>query len=965
MVRFLAAGGVLLLAIGLVSGQKGQEVDYVHDVLPIFKAHCLPCHDAESQSGGLDLTKYADVKLQVKPGKPDDSNLLHRVLGKGNMPQMPMGFAPLGEAKIATIRTWIASGAIEEGKVKRTHWAYIKPVQTKPPVVKGTWAKSPIDSFVLAKLQTNKLSPSPEADRAVLLRRVSLDLTGLPPMPKEIESFLADRSPNAFEKVVDRLLASPHYGERQAQFWLDLARYADTHGYEADRSRTAYLYRDWVINAYNKNLPFDKFSIEQLAGDLLPDPSLESLVATGFHRNSMFNEEGGVDAEESMFETVLDRVGTTATVWMGSTLACARCHDHKFDPFTQEDFYRFGAYFANNQFEERGDPAVGQRKFYEPQITVLGNDQKAKLSTLQTELAKAKAAYDVSRKDIQGLFSEARSLKWTPVQPSSIKSQAGTVLARQIDGSYRAEGPVTPSDVYVLEVGNVKATGIQVEAIPDDAFPAKGPGRASSGNFILSKVELYVNDKPVNFVAAASRIQNGYSASGLSDDNPDTGWAVYPFQGKHSAIVLEAPREGRVRLELRFDSKTWPEHLLGRFRVSLTGNPAPSRFALTDEAWQLIQKDILLPKELETVTAELTRFSPERLKVDRLAAEIKTIQDMAPSAAVMRDKPTEGPLQMPLHNRGEFLNKGTLVTAMTPGFLSSASARPGNRLDLARWLVSPENPLAARVQVNRMWAQLFGRGLVETEEDFGTQGAKPTHPELLDWLAVEFVKSGWNVKAMFKRIVMSATYRQSSAGSKDSWAKDPSNELLSRGPRFRMDAEMIRDNALAASGLINRKIGGPSVFPYQPDGIWNSPYSGEAWREAKDETRYRRGLYVFWKRTSPYPSFMAFDATSRETCTPRRIRTNTPLQALALMNDPVMLEAAEALGSVMRKHGKTDQDHLREGFQRCTGRKPVEAEMNRLLKLVASLRAKKLDDPTVWRLVANTLLNLDETITKG
>lgn len=963
MIRVFAAGGVALLAIGMVSGQKGQEVDYVHDVLPIFKAHCMPCHDGESASGGLDLTKYAQAKALVKTGKPNESVLLRRALGLDGLPQMPMGFAPLSESKLATLRTWIASGAVEEGKVKRTHWAYLPPKQsTLPQVKQKTWVRNPIDAFVLSRLEREKMKPAPEADKAVLLRRVTLDLTGLPPTPEEVHSFLNDKSPTAYERVVNRLLASPHFGERRTQFWLDLARYADTHGYEADRSRQAYLYRDWVISAFNANMPFDKFTIEQLAGDLLPNPTKDQLIATGFNRNSMFNEEGGVDADESMFETVIDRLSTTSTVWMASTLACARCHDHKFDPFTQEDFYRFGAYFNHNEYEELGDAKVGQRKFYEPNIAILTKAQEAQLAKLEGNLKIAEASLaKVSAVD-ESLIKEAKSLRWeTPAL--IVETAQGTKLERQDDGSYLVVGKPAKNDTYLIEFNTDARSGLQIEALPDPSLPQKGPGFATSGNFILSKLELSAEGKPVTFNAAAGQTQAGYTVAGLTDNNTETGWAIYPYQGQRSTLVLGATFSGKVQLALKFESKQWPDHLLGRFRISTTTTKSPERFALSNVALTLLAKSTLTPDERKMLGDAFATNSPEMREVTRLRTEIANLRSQAPTAMVMRDRPTKGPLKMAFHNRGEFLNKGDMVEAKTPAFLAFKTSR-GNRLDLAKWLVSKQHPLTARVQVNRFWAQLFGRGIVETEEDFGTQSSPPTHPELLDWLAVEFMKTNWNVKAIFKTMVMSATYRQSSAGTKAAWAKDPSNELLGRGPRFRMDAEMIRDVALQASGLLNNEVGGPSVYPPQPDGIWNSPYSGEAWREQKDESRYRRGLYIFWKRTAPYPSFMALDASSRETCTPRRIRTNTPLQALALMNDPAMLEAATALGAkmVMRK---TDAERVREGFLRCTSRRPSPDEEARLLKLARSLRAKKLDEPAVWRLVANTLLNLDETITKG
>jgi hypothetical protein len=621
----------------------------------------------------------------------------------------------------------------------KPHWAYVKPVRPALPKVNHSrWPRNPIDAFILARLEKEKLKPSPEADRVTLIRRLSLDLTGLPPTIAEVDAFAADRSKDAYEKLADRLLASPHFGERWARLWLDLARYADSHGYEKDPPRSIWPYRDWVINAFNRNLPFDQFTVEQIAGDMLPDATLDQKIASGFNRNTMINTEGGVDAEQSRVETIVDRVNTTATVWLGSTLACAQCHSHKYDPFTLNEYYQFFAFFNNADEPQLDVPSAAQRARQKP-----------------------------SSGDAAG---------------QEIKKDIPTTLVMQ----ERAE----PRETHVLTRGN--------------------------------------------FLAPAEKVSPGVPA--------------------------------------------------------------------------------ILPP----------------------------------------------------------LPKG----------------QAANRLTLARWLVSPDNPLTARVTVNRFWEQIFGRGLVETVEDFGTQGQRPTHPELLDWLATEFIRQNWDMKAMLRLIVTSATYRQSSRSTPALLERDPCNRLYAHGPRFRVAAEEVRDIALQASGLLSPKIGGPSVFPYQPDGIWTQLYSSDQWVTSTGEDKYRRGLYTFWRRTSTYPAFISFDAPSRELICPRRQRSNTPLQALTTLNDPSFVEAAQALARrVMRESKGNARADAAYAFRLCVARSPRPEESKRLVALYEQELAQFKQDPpaaqkmagdlgqppdgvslerlAAWTVVANVLLNLDETITKG
>lgn len=969
-------------AIGLASDSVQPQVVYGRDILPNLKGRCGSCHGGPSAAAGLDLTTVDGMRRSrvVKPGDPDGSVLVRRLKGLDGKPQMPMGFVPLDEREIETIRRWIAQGAKIEDRIA-PHWAF-QPVQRPPvPRIEDPWIRNPIDAFVLARLRSEKVKPSDEADRETLIRRVSLDLIGLPPTLEELDAFLSDDRPDAYERLVDRLLASPHYGERQAQYWLDLARYADSNGYEVDRMRSHYRYRDWVIAAFNANMPFDEFSIEQLAGDLLPSPTTDQLIATGFHRNTMWNEEGGVDPAEAMFETISDRVATTATVWLGVTMACAKCHDHKFDPITQKDYYRMYAFFANNAYEARGDHNVGQRKFYEPTLplptpadTQLIADREEELRDLQTELETARAG---AKDRLEAWEKAARLVTWTTLAPK-VSSRAGSVPAAGDDRVIRFEGPTPDQEAYTLEFEIPKGVGgLRLEVLPDAALVNKGPGRSSSGNFILSKVVLTIDEKPVVPQMAASFIQEGYALSGLLDDLPDTGWALYPQLGIGQELILAFPpaEGGKAKLVLQMDSATWPKHVIGKLRLSATDAPSPTRFAMTEEVRKALatgNRAVLEPyyEKIDPILADL------RARQVRARAVIEQTKAAIPQALILRERSDQMPLKARIHNRGEFTNLGDEVEAGTPDFLPPMpSDLPKNRLGLAKWLFGENQPLTARVQVNRMWAQYFGVGLSETLDDFGTQGSRPTHPELLDWLASELVAKKWDLKAIHRLIVTSATYRQSSRLRADLQQVDPSNALLARGSRHRLDAEAIRDQALVAAGILDRKIGGPSVMPYQPDGVWDSPYSGERWQNAQGSEARRRGLYTFWKRTSPYPSFVAFDAGSRESCIVRRTRTNTPLQALALLNDPAYLDAARALGRRMSSE-KDDAARIRLGFRLVTSRWPTKAEADRLLALLAGLRekfgrdavgaAKIAESPesAALTMTASVLLNLDEAITR-
>lgn len=787
----LASFAMLGVAMGMVQEKSPARVDFGRDVQPILQAHCTRCHSATTKFGdlGLDSTDAifrggASGKVVV-PHRSAESLLIDRVTGKGGKPTMPMGFGPLSATDVATLRAWIDEGCVVSASGKRTtHWAYLPPVRPPLPVVRDrSWIRNPIDSFVLAKLEKERLRPSPEADRTTLIRRVTLDLIGLPPTPEEVDEFVADRSPNAYERVVDRLLASPHYGERMALPWLDAARYADSNGFQMDGDNNQYVWRDWVVNAMNANMPFDRFTIEQLAGDLLPNPTRDQIVATGFNRNHMLNGEGGAIVEEQRNVILFDRVDTTATTWMGLTMACARCHDHKYDPLTQRDYYSLMAYF-NNVPETGIPPNEGRTGIADPWIYAGSLGETIHLKSLERASAKA---HDAAKPYEQGPEVDAALAKWETSTASDLADPA-------------------------------KAKGLK---LPDD-------------------------------VAADLK-----------------------------APVGQRKKEATARLR---------EYFLD---TQLTGIGKVRRLAWHD-----------------------------------LDGQISDLHSKLPRVMVMSDKQ---PRETHILSRGNYTTPLEKVGPGTPAALPMA---PGviakDRLGLAKWLVSSTNPLTARVQVNRYWQLFFGGGLVRTPENFGVQGEAPTHPELLDWLAVDFRESGWDVKRLQRMIVTSATYRQSSKISREMGRRDPDNRLLARGSRFRLPSALLRDVALQASGLLYRGIGGKPVYPYQPKGIWDGLNITDerdfSYPQSTGLNLYRRSLYTFWRRTVS-PGDM-FDASSRQVCTVRLSRTSTPLHALTTLNDVTWVEAGRALAQRVMTGGSTDPDpRLSEAFRRVCARRPNAAEL--------------------------------------
>ena len=954
-------------------------VDFSRDIQPLFALKCFSCHGAEKQKGGLRLDlkvaalEGGDNGKVFVPGKSAESKLVHALAGLGEAGIMPPKEKPLTSAEIGKVRAWIDAGANwpDDGKVavkKSDHWAYQSVKRpTLPPI------GNPIDSFIRTRLAREQFPPSPEADRSTLIRRLSLDLIGLPPMPEEVHAFANDKSPDAYAKLVDRLLASPHFGERWGRHWLDLARYADSDGYEKDRPRPfAYTYRDWVIAAINSDLSFDQFSIQQLAGDLLPNATHSQKVATGFHRQTLTNTEGGTDQEEFRCKAVVDRVSTTASVWLGVTMGCAECHTHKYDPFTQREFYSLFAFFNNANEKAIPAPSAADQAAFD--VAKKSHDGAA---------AKLKGALDTYVKNELpaklGAWLTTASLDavpWRPLTAEKLTAKSGTKLKADAEGVITASGAAPDKETYTVEakLALKRLTGFRLEAI-DDPGPKKGPGRAKDGNFVLTKfaVKLFApgqfDGKEIELHSAkADFSQVKFPVENALKGDETTGWAVSPQQLKSHVAVFETRQplelaEG-ARLVVTLDHQYKEGYTLGQFRLSVTDASGPLKPDFTPGA---VATALTAVPELRTPAqlAALTKFFSEQ--VDEQARKLRVAVDdhekktpvvLGTTAAVLAEEP--GVRKTFVHVRGNFLDKGAEVRAATPAVLHALKPRATqpDRLDLAQWLFAPENPLTARVSVNHVWKNLFGRGLVATVEDFGKQGEKPTHPELLDWLAATFAAPStinspnsqlglsWSRKSLIKLIVTSATYKQSSLSRPDLQERDPNNLLLARQNRLRLEAETVRDAYLTASGLLNPKIGGPSIRPSLPADIAALGYANSVkWTESTGTEKNRRGLYIFFQRTVPYPMLMTFDAPDSNTSCARRERSNTPLQALTLLNDPVFFECAQQLGARMAEVPTADAaERIRLGFTRCLSRPPSAEELSRLLKLYeAQLKLARAD----------------------
>ncbi len=1170
---------------------SGDGPDFTREVRPVLSRNCFKCH------GPDDAARKSKLRLDVRdaaiqpaksgapaivPGKPAASELVNRIFAADPDEVMPPPSTKhqLTSAEKETLKRWIKAGA-----EYKEHWAFVPPQQGALPSVKqSAWPRNAIDHFVLARLEAEGLSPSPPADRYTLVRRACLDLIGLPPTPAEAEAFVNDSSADAYEKLVDGLLASPHYGERWGRRWMDLARYADTNGYEKDRPRTIWPWRDWVINALNADMPFDQFTIEQIAGDLLPNATRDQLIATGFHRNTMLNEEGGIDPLEFRFHAMTDRVGTTGTTWLGLTVGCAQCHTHKYDPIPQREYYQMMAFLNNadepdldlpkpgsekeqqanlekaaqlladlsNQFpvetnlwqtpkpisaeaasgekprllddgsvlfagaspekdtytlvfdtdlaeintirlealtddvlpskgpgrvkhgnfvltelivtaapknspeqarpvklvaagadaEQKGLPvadavdgnpttgwgvdAEGKKLnsthtaafTFDPPVTFAGGTRfVVKLDQQfggQHTIGRPRVSFgvplpevrplDVRRKEaLDKKFTEwldrerARAVKWTPLRPHEAKSNL-PLLTVQPDDSVFASGDVTKSDTYELRFrpGLRGITAVRLEALPDDRLPRHGPGMAyyegPKGDFFMGEFQLFANGQPLKFARATeSYAKNNFGSSASAalaiDGDPQTGWSTAGREGeRHEAVfVLAEPLEQAGELQLKMQFGRHYACSLGRFRISVTTQEggAPAR-DLPEEigGWLQIPEAQLNAAQRQRLYEQFLLLTPELASARK---EIEQLRKPAtpPTTLVMRERPPENPRPTFIHKRGEFLQPADRVE---PGVITAVAPFPDdlprNRLGFARWLVATNNPLTARVTVNRQWQAFFARGLVRTPDDFGFQGEAPSHPELLDWLAVEFMKQGWSLKKLHKLIVMSATYQQSSRLTPELLAKDAGNRLLARGPRVRLEAEIIRDAALRASGLLAEKMGGPSVYPPQPASVTEVAYGGTGWPTSEGEDRHRRSVYTFMKRTAPFAMFNTFDGPTGESCVARRDVSNTPLQALTLLNDVFFVEVSQAMGRMLAAGDGPVESRIRDAFRRCLTRPPSDEEVAALAtffaaqqqrlargeldaKLIAGEGPGDVTERAAWTALARGILNLDEMITKN
>ncbi len=879
---------------------------------------------------------------------------------------------------------------MQQGGKYDEHWAFQAPRRPDLPAVKNQqWPRNAIDHFVLARLEQAGLQPSPEADRYTLIRRVSLDLIGLPLTPEEADAFVNDTRPDAYERVVDRLLASEHYGERWARAWLDLARYSDTNGYEKDQPRTMWPYRDWVINALNADMPFDKFTVTQIAGDMLPGASSQDLIATGFHRNTMINEEGGIDPMEYRFYAQVDRVATTGTIWLGLTVGCSQCHSHKYDPLQHAEFYRLMSFFDQADDLEYDVPDAGiaqQQAKVDAEIAAIEADLANRYPTnnaAKTADAKPAAAdaqdnsIDLSPEQRRQLLEQdfaaweqaesAKAAPWNILHPTRLESTL-PILSVLADDSVLASGDYQKSETFdvTCRVAPQTITAIRLEAIPHESLPNNGPGRGSisasveqKGRFLLNEFSLTIGGEKISIASATESFAHKESTAAKAlDGDLQSGWANNGSQGEGVAAVfqLAQPLELTAETDLVFQlhSEAFYPSGLGRFRLSVTDKSTPViATGHSAEIEAILAKPVEARDEAERQQL-LQRFllTTPKLKAEHdKIAELRKQRPRFVRTFIIRQRDTALHRQTQRHHRGEYLQPRESVQ---PGVFDILHDLPQeaekNRMTLARWLVSPQNPLVARVTMNRDWAAFFGRGLVRTTDDFGVQGDPPTHPKLLDWLAVEFIERGWSRKQMQRLIVTSATYRQSSRMTPELLQRDPQNLLLTRGPRFRIAAELIRDIVLSISGQLSEKIGGPSVFPPQPPGITEGAYGPLKWTVSEGEDRYRRGLYTFNKRTAPYAMFSTFDAPSGELCVARRDRSNTPLQALMLLNDEVMIDAARALAEQAVTLKQTDVESG-TGFVSSLPHPPASGRRRELSAVIESLPAARapLPERVNWR----------------
>ena len=991
-----------------------KRVSFQHDVQPILRRHCFRCHGTKNQEASLQLNMRdaavgADDSFVIIRENAAESLLMHRVTGESHGDLMPPDSKPLAKSEIQILRDWINQGAewpdsLAEGK----HWAY-QPIK-RPDVPSISKTASAVDQFILRRLAQAGLAPSEKLDRPRLIRRISLALIGVPPTPEQVRAFVNDQSPGAFEKLVDRLLGSDRFGERWAVPWLDMARYADSNGFQADQIRDNWAYRDWVIRALNEGMPFDEFVIDQLAGDLRPSASVKQKIATGFHRMTTCNVEAGVHPEANRVNQIVDRVNTTATVFMGTTLECAQCHDHKYDPFSQQDYYRLFAFFNNTPLEVKNTSGVTW-DFYGPKMDLpMDSGKEQRFDELTTLLAKLKTEREQLTK-----LSNASFAKWlkllreadaSTIEPQNVQPEFTSTGDEEFqildDGSVILSGPVPPKAEYTFTIAEVNGpvTAIRVDALTDDRIPGKGPGRGDPkrtniilSEFICEVVGANESSRASVVRAFADHSQTRWEVSKAFDGNRKTGWAIGPEFGKPhwATFVLAEPIDlgPDQSLRITLDQQFGQGRVIGRPRISVL-HADPTMIGLEPKLLQAAQSKKLAVKDRRMLREHFDQNNPQAKALDSKIKDFeKQLKAVQPDTTLVMTE-MEEPRDTFVMLRGDYEATGDKVSAGTPAALPSGSPPANaNRLHLAKWLTSRQNPLLARVTVNRWWAEIFGVGLVSTPEDFGTQGDVPSHPELLDYLAMELMDSGWSMKHTIKTMVLSNAFQQSANVDKAMLEADPSNRLLARGPRFRMNAELIRDNALVISGLIATKMYGRPVMPYQPDKLWRSIGRNQPkWIAATDQDRFRRGVYVVWKRAAPYPSFVNFDAPNRGSCTVNRGRSNTPLQALTLLNDPAYAEMALAMADrVLSESNGNDEVRLDYAIQLALARNATSREIAILRRLLDHerdivqeqdianqrtklpfkemvLKHKDKQELAAWFAVCNAILNLDETMTQ-
>jgi hypothetical protein len=987
-----------LLANAFTAGASPHaEVDFNRDVRPILAQHCFKCHgmDEHGRKGGLRLDvrenalgKGKSGNVAIVAGDAARSELVKRIDSSDEDEVMPPPHTKsvLPDSAKAVLKAWIAAGAQYQ-----EHWAYL-PLKT-PQIPPSPSSRSetadqahPIDAFIRSNLGKHGVQFSPEADKHTLVRRVYIDLIGIPPTPAEADAFVNDNAPEAYGALVDRLLASQHYGERWARRWLDLARYADTNGYEKDRPRNIWPYRDWVIRALNQDVPFDEFSIKQLAGDMLPEPTPDDLIATGFHRNTMLNEEGGIDPLEYRYYAMTDRVSVTGTTWLGLTLNCCQCHTHKYDPIQHRDY--FGVMALLNNAEE---PA------YHIETVELAAQRAAhaqKIERLAAELpAKFPGGEQAMRNRLLEWISNTKQsiLNWTILKPSAIQTNLAH-LEVQPNGFILGSGDVTKSDSYELTCkAPIKdARVLRIEVASHPSLPNDGPGmtyyEGPIGGFFLSEIAAFrggnrvaiasaaatndvweeqaaVTQKPKKNTPASSKSKN--NAVYTLDGEMSSGWQVLGGENvRHAAVFyFEEPVDLTDGLQIRMLFEKHFACSLGHFRLSVSSNANAQPEAYPEPVEELLKK------EADPANRILVEYFLENAREMREAAAplvaAKKSMPKGQATLVMRERAANSPRQTHLHHRGEYLQPKELVAPAVPAFLPQFPKNaPANRLTFARWLFSPENPLTARVTVNRHWQAFFGRGLVQSLEDFGYQSEPPSNPELLDWLASEFVRRNWSVKQLHRLIVTSATYKQVSKITPDVAKRDPKNILLARGSRFRLDAEVIRDSALRAAGLLSTKMYGPGVYPPQPASVTTEGTYGKIeWKTSEGEDRYRRTLYTFTKRTAPFAMATTFDAPTGESCLARRDVSNSPLQALTLLNDSMFMEAAQALAKASALESTDAGKRIQNMFRRCATRPAQDEEIRAFRSFFDNQTSTGCSEEAAWTSLARAMLNLDEVIT--